>query len=472
MNKIWTVAWREFRHTVFTKAFVLGVIVAPLCFSAIVILAGIFLQPEAKPLVGTIAVISPDDRLTQPLTESLQPDQTDVLPDLEGLNAGEAADVLLSEVSTSPASQVAVTELDITVVSMDESQIDEIKTGIRDGRYTALVIVDEQALDLDGERNQNRVRIYVSPDSPPSHTELLESSSRNALVEARISGPGARPGSGPEADRQAEDDNCQTGRRRRREDRDRRSSPLPTDGVHDAGVAHDLHQRQLSADIHHRGEVQSRDGGAPRAAVSPMELMSGKILGYAMVTVIMVAMFSTVLVAFLVLVSVLDLITPMQIVLLMIYLVIAYMMIAAIMAGIGSAVSDMRDAQDLLGPVSFAVMIPLFLMTIIAEEPNGTVALVTTYIPPLTPFVMILRILATEPVNSLEILFSIAWGFICALTMIWIASRIFRVGVLMQGKPPNPIEMLRWIRYRRSCVEPANRPWRRSPASSTTDTSS
>ena len=101
------------------------------------ILAGIFLQPEAKLLVGTIAVISPDDRLTQPLTESLQPDQTDVLPDLEGLNAGEAADVLLSEVSTSPASQVAVTELDITVVSMDESQIDEIKTGIRDGRYTA-----------------------------------------------------------------------------------------------------------------------------------------------------------------------------------------------------------------------------------------------------------------------------------------------------------------------------------------------
>ena len=88
-------------------------------------------------------------------------------------------------------------------------------------------------------------------------------------------------------------------------------------------------------------------------AVSPMELMSGKILGYAMVTVIMVAMFSTVLVAFLVLVSVLDLITPMQIVLLMIYLVIAYMMIAAIMAGIGSAVSDM-NAQTLLGPVSLA----------------------------------------------------------------------------------------------------------------------
>ena len=87
-------------------------------------------------------------------------------------------------------------------------------------------------------------------------------------------------------------------------------------------------------------------------------------------------------------------------------------------------------------------------MTIIAEEPNGTVALVTTYIPPLTPFMMILRILATEPINPMEIAFSIAWGFTCAVAMIWIASRIFRIGVLMQGKPPNPIEMFRWIGYR------------------------
>ena len=447
MNKIWTVAWREFRHTVFTKAFVLGVIVAPLCFGTIVILAGIFLQPEAKPLVGTIAVISPDDRLTQPLTESLQPDQTDVLPDLEGLNAGEAADVLLSEVSTSPASQVAVTELDITVVSMDESQIDEIKTGIRDGRYTALVIVDEQALDLDGERNQNRVRIYVSPDSPPSHTELLESSSRNALVEARISGQGldpdlvqrltAKPRTTTVRLVEGGDEKTEIGDLRRF---------LPMAFMMLVWLTTFISGNYLLTSTIE--EKSNRVMEVLLSAVSPMELMSGKILGYAMVTVIMVAMFSTVLVAFLVLVSVLDLITPMQIVLLMIYLVIAYMMIAAIMAGIGSAVSDMRDAQTLLGPVSFAVMIPLFLMTIIAEEPNGTVALVTTYIPPLTPFVMILRILATEPVNSLEILFSIAWGFICALTMIWIASRIFRVGVLMQGKPPNPIEMLRWIRYR------------------------
>jgi len=184
------------------------------------------------------------------------------------------------------------------------------------------------------------------------------------------------------------------------------------------------------------------------SAVSPMQLMTGKIIGYAMVTAVMVAMFSSLAVTFLIMVSVLDLITPVQIILLFIYLIMAYLMIAAIMAGIGSAVSDMRDAQTLLGPVSFAVMIPLFLSPVVAEDPNGIVAMVTSYIPPLTPFIMVLRLVATEPVPVFEIWLSLGWGFLSALVLIWLASRIFRVGVLMQGKPPNPIEMLRWVTYR------------------------
>lgn len=447
MNKIWTVAWREFRHTVFTKAFFLGVIVAPLCFGAIVILAGIFLRPEAKPLVGTIAVISPNDVLMAPMKESLQPKKPKGLPEISGLSPEEAADVILSEASGSSTSQVVVTKLDIEIISMSEAQLDEIKEGIRDERYTALIFADEKALDLDGESIDNNVRIYVSPDSPPSHTELLEDSARDALIEARISGQGldpalvqrltARPRTTTVRLVEGGDEKTEIGGLRRF---------LPMAFMMLVWLTTFISGNYLLTSTIE--EKSNRVMEVLLSAVSPMELMSGKILGYAMVTMVMVAMFSTVLIAFLILVSVLDLITPLQILLLLIFLVMAYMMIAAIMAGIGSAVSDMRDAQTLLGPVTFAFMIPLFLMTIIAEEPNGTVAMVTTYVPPLTPFVMILRILATEPVYTVEILFSIVWGFGCALGMIWIASRIFRIGVLMQGKPPNPIEMLRWIRYR------------------------
>ena len=42
---------------------------------------------------------------------------------------------------------------------------------------------------------------------------------------------------------------------------------------------------------------------------------------------------------------------------------------------------------------------------------------------------------------------TIAWGYLCVIVMIWAASKIFRVGVLMYGKPPSPIEILKWVRY-------------------------
>ena len=60
---------------------------------------------------------------------------------------------------------------------------------------------------------------------------------------------------------------------------------------------------------------------------------------------------------------------------------------------------------------------------------------------------MILRIAADEAVPLWQILCSIAWGYACVLGMIWLSGRIFRVGVLMQGKPPSPLELLRWLRY-------------------------
>jgi hypothetical protein len=62
---------------------------------------------------------------------------------------------------------------------------------------------------------------------------------------------------------------------------------------------------------------------------------------------------------------------------------------------------------------------------------------------------MVLRIAAApEPLPLLEVLLALAWAIVCAGGMIWAAGRIFRVGVLMQGKPPSPLELLRWVRYR------------------------
>ncbi|MEE2908452.1 MAG: ABC transporter permease [Planctomycetota bacterium] len=451
MKKTWSVAWREFRHTVLTKAFFLGVIVAPLVFLVILIAISVFLQPEARPLVGDVGIVSPGNSLQKPLQEALRNTTAPPPINIEALTPSDSPAMLIEGAMASPQNTVVPEKIDLTVRPVSESEIDSVKEGIRDGTWTALIVAEASALDLnddsDTNRKDNRVKVYVSPDSPPSHTELLEDAARLALVEARVTRQGLDPAlvqrltARPWADTvrliEGGDEKTEIGDLRRF---------LPIAFMIIIWLTTFVSGNYLLTSTIE--EKSNRVMEVLLSAVSPMQLMGGKILGYAMVTLVMVAMFSSLAVAFLVMVSVLDLITPLQIILLVIYLIMAYLMVAAIMAGIGSAVSDMRDAQTLLGPVSFAVMIPLFLSPVLAEEPNGIVAIVTTYIPPLTPFVMVLRLVATEPVSGLEIGLSIAWGFMCALGLIWLASRIFRVGVLMQGKPPSPLELIRWARYR------------------------
>jgi ABC-2 type transport system permease protein len=122
-------------------------------------------------------------------------------------------------------------------------------------------------------------------------------------------------------------------------------------------------------------------------------------------------------------------------------------MIASIMAAIGSAVNELREAQSLMTPAMLVLMIPLFLWLPISTSPNGLLATVTSFIPPLIPFVMILRVAGDEVIPMWQIVLSLLIGYPAMVAMVWMAARVFRVGVLMYGKPPSPVELIKWVRY-------------------------
>jgi ABC-2 type transport system permease protein len=143
----------------------------------------------------------------------------------------------------------------------------------------------------------------------------------------------------------------------------------------------------------------------------------------------------------------LDLVPIGHLLLLLTYFVMAYFMIAAMLAAVGGSVSELRDAQSLVGPVMLVLMLPLLLWMPISENPNGLLATVASFLPPLIPFVMILRTTGSaEPIAAWQIALSIVVGAAATVGMVWAAARVFRVGILMQGKPPTPLELLRWIR--------------------------
>jgi ABC-2 type transport system permease protein len=181
--------------------------------------------------------------------------------------------------------------------------------------------------------------------------------------------------------------------------------------------------------------------------------MAGKILGQGGVGLLIILLYSALGLCGLFVVALTGVVQPRALVeftalaYLFVFFFMAFFMIASIFAAVGSAVTDIREANTLVTPVMFIVMIPLLLWMPISNAPNGGIATAFSFIPPATPFVMILRVAADEPVPLWQIPVTIVWGYICVAGMVWMAAKIFRVGVLMYGKPPSPLQLIKWVRY-------------------------
>ena len=182
------------------------------------------------------------------------------------------------------------------------------------------------------------------------------------------------------------------------------------------------------------------------SAVSPMELMTGKIFGQMLVGFVVLALYAAMGIAALVSFAALGLLDPMLLIYQLIFYLIAYCYIASMMGSIGAAVNELREAQALMTPVMLVIMIPWLLWLPITRDPNSNFAPVTSFVPPINSFVMLLRIISTAPPPTWQIWLSITIGAVGVYFALRIAAKIFRIGLLMHGKPPNLATLLRWVR--------------------------
>jgi len=124
-----------------------------------------------------------------------------------------------------------------------------------------------------------------------------------------------------------------------------------------------------------------------------------------------------------------------------------YFLYASLFAAVGSAVDQESDANSLTFPITFPVILTMLFIGNVIAAPNGTFAVVASMIPLFSPILMTVRVAATDvPVWQLitSMTLSIA-GFFAA---IWLASRIYRIGILSYGKKPTIREIIRWITVR------------------------
>lgn len=129
-----------------------------------------------------------------------------------------------------------------------------------------------------------------------------------------------------------------------------------------------------------------------------------------------------------------------------IYFIGGYFLYSSLYAAIGAAVDSETDSQQFLLPVILPLMLAVYIgfFTVI-NDPHGTVATVFSIIPFTSPIVMLMRIPFGVPVW--QVILSIVLLFATFTFVVWFASKIYRVGILMYGKKPTWGELLKWLKY-------------------------
>jgi ABC-2 type transport system permease protein len=128
-----------------------------------------------------------------------------------------------------------------------------------------------------------------------------------------------------------------------------------------------------------------------------------------------------------------------------VYQALAVLMYGSVFIAIGAACTDMRETQSMIWPVMLLIASPLFIWTIVLEEPNSTFATVASLVPFATPMLMIIRQAVPPGVPWWQPILGVSLVLAMTAACVFAAGRIFRVGILMQGKGAQVGEMLRWV---------------------------
>jgi ABC-2 type transport system permease protein len=179
------------------------------------------------------------------------------------------------------------------------------------------------------------------------------------------------------------------------------------------------------------------------SSCSSRELLIGKILGLSLLGLTTISFWLLILVG-----VNFSMPTPFvsfdHIALLLVYFVLGYLLYVAIFITAGAPVSTEQEAQQMTAYVTILVMFPIALAIPAMQSPDSTMVKVLSQIPLLTPTMMALRLSIQAPAFW-EIALSLVTLSASIVGMMWVAAKVFRIGILLTGKRPNLKEMYRWI---------------------------
>lgn len=457
MSRTLQIAWREFASTALTKGFIIGGFVVPAVILVIMVtLLPILLRDEGPSIEGEISLIDHSGVLAEDIALRLSPEylaeETQVI-ELPKIEPGttptpEQTSDMLSKAMMRTIPKLTVNQLGEAADA--ESAKEPLRDGTaNDGGVLALAVIDADAV-VSAEESESGVprfgayQLFVKPKLKDSVQSTIRRAITESIREARLENAGLSPDQVNALTRVEAEQTKEITEEGERDSIEGLNMLLPGGFMILMMMAVMIGgQYLLTTTVE---EKSSRVVEVLLSAVSPMQLMTGKILGQLMVGGLIMLVYGSVGIAGLFMATLADVIDPMVLVWLVLFFLFAYVQIASMMAAVGSAVNEMREAQSLMTPVMAVIMIPYLLWLPVAMNPSGTFAVVCSFLPPVNSFMMMVRIASTERPETWQILVSLGISLVSSYIILKAAAKVFRVGLLMYGKPPNLKTLIRWIR--------------------------
>jgi ABC-2 type transport system permease protein len=195
-------------------------------------------------------------------------------------------------------------------------------------------------------------------------------------------------------------------------------------------------------------EKMSRISEVLLGSVTPFELMMGKLLGSAGMSLVLALVYLGGGVVLALRSGYAQVITPELIGSFLVFMVLAVLLYGSVFIAVGSACNDLKDAQSLITPVMLVAIVPMFAWQAVQRSPSSAFSVAASLFPTATPFLMQLR-LALHPAPPW---WQVGLGvLVCGATTVacvWAAGKIFRVGLLATGKSAGFGDMVRWLKVR------------------------
>lgn len=430
MHKIIAVIRREFLERVRTKAFIIGTLLGPVFFIALVVIPGLLLSRGSTGL--RIAVIDASEgdfgqRVVNALGEVRPGGKAKYVPTRIAA-AGRAPDVLDSLVPFTGLSEASDANA-----------------------WDGLLIVDEGAITT------GKVSYYGDNVGSLEDMQSLRQALTPLVITERLSRSGVDPSVALRATTPVSLDSRKVTQGKLTGESGEATFALAYAMGIILYMALLLYGTQVMTSIIE--EKSNRIIEILVSSLTPFQMLLGKVVGVGLVSLLQIGIWATAAV----LLSEnrgtvmgwfgletagagigLPAMDPGLVAVFLVFFALGFLLYSSAYAAVGSMCNTVQETQQAQMPVMMFVLVGFFSTFALLRDPTSTFAKVAGFIPPLAPFVVPVRY-SLSPIPIAELLAAAATTVIGLLAVVWVAARIYRVGILMYGKRASLKDVVRWV---------------------------